>query len=101
MAEVLEYSLEPGPRLYWVDPDDYSGGQQWLAMGLLLLLVIVAYVPAAEGEFIWRDDANVTANDVLRSGNALVWSWIHPVAGAAASGSGAYRPLADAFYWPQ
>ncbi len=41
-----------------------------LAGGLLLLVTLVTYLPALDGQFIWDDDGHVTA-PALRSPTGL------------------------------
>ncbi len=45
---------------------------------VLVLLVIVAYLPALRGEFIWDDDFHVTNCEPLRSLAGLVRIWFVP-----------------------
>ena len=41
----------------------------------LVLLTVVAYVPAMRGGFVWDDDDYVTANQALRSVDGLGRIW--------------------------
>jgi tetratricopeptide (TPR) repeat protein len=48
--------------------------------GLLLgLVLLVVYLPAERGRFLWDDDANVTANPVIASPRGIfrIWSEVH------------------------
>src|ERR1700733_8746377 len=44
---------------------------------ILLLLVVIAYIPACQGDFIWDDDQYVSENPVLASPHGLwdIWLW--------------------------
>jgi len=53
----------------------------WLAAApglILVLLVVVAYLPALRGQFIWDDDFHVTKCDPLRSLAGLGQIWFQP-----------------------
>src|SRR5215469_10264412 len=60
---------------------------------VLLLLVVVAYLPALRGEFIWDDDYNVIKSKPLRSMGGLLRIWFEP--GAAQQ----YYPLTHTSFW--
>src|SRR5207253_1300960 len=69
--------------------------REWILLVLLLILTGVAFAPALEGGFLWRDDVNVTANDAIASGTAWAQALRTPTARAV------YRPVADALLLPQ
>ena len=43
--------------------------------GLIVLLVVLAYLPALHGGFIWDDDAYVTNNPLLAAPDGLRQIW--------------------------
>lgn len=47
----------------------------WLGVIAIVLITLIAYLPAINGGFIWDDDDYVTNNDLLRSGAGLVQLW--------------------------
>lgn len=50
--------------------------RQSLVVGTILLVTVVAYIPAMRGGFIWDDDDYVTNNETLRSFGGLGRIWI-------------------------
>ena len=66
-----------------------------LALGaaLIILLTIVAYIPAMRGGFIWDDDFYVTENQTLRSVGGLGRIWVQT--GATSQ----YYPLTFTSFW--
>ncbi|HXT10192.1 MAG TPA: tetratricopeptide repeat protein [Candidatus Angelobacter sp.] len=60
---------------------------------LLALIVIIAYIPALHGQFIWDDDSMVTNNLPLRSLTGLWHIWFVP--GATQQ----YYPLTYTSFW--
>jgi protein O-mannosyl-transferase len=65
-----------------------------IAPGLaLVLLVIVAYLPALHGQFIWDDDFHVVKSAPLRSLGGLWRIWFEP--GATQQ----YYPLTHSSFW--
>jgi tetratricopeptide (TPR) repeat protein len=46
--------------------------------GLIVLLTLLAYIPAMRGGYIWDDNAHVTDNATLRSSNGLAKIWFDP-----------------------
>ena len=60
---------------------------------LLGLLVLVAYLPALSGQFLWDDDSNVTKRGALRSLAGLWRIWFEP--GATQQ----YYPLTHTSFW--
>ncbi len=51
-------------------------GDPRMAAGGLVLLVVCTYLPAGNGDFLWDDDAHVTASRpvVETGGLAAIWS---------------------------
>jgi protein O-mannosyl-transferase len=81
-ANRRQPSLEPGPALK-------TG-----AWALLLLLAVVAvYWPALHGDFLWDDDAHISANHTLNSLKGLRDIWFQP--GATCQ----YYPLSFTGFW--
>jgi protein O-mannosyl-transferase len=60
---------------------------------LIVLFVFVAYFPALRGGFIWDDDAHISNNTALRSGQGLWNIWFRP--GATCQ----YYPLSFTLFW--
>ena len=48
----------------------------WLLSAVILAAVLIAYIPAINGGFIWDDDDYVTENPVLRdmAGLGRIWT---------------------------
>jgi hypothetical protein len=65
----------------------------WLAGALIVLLTVVAYLPAMRGGFIWDDDAYVTENQTLRSAKGLRQIWLNPKETVQ------YYPLTFTVFW--
>ena len=61
--------------------------------GLIVLLVVLAYLPALHGGFIWDDDAYVTHNPTLHDGEGLRQIWFK--VGAVPQ----YYPLVHTTFW--
>ncbi|HJQ83621.1 MAG TPA: tetratricopeptide repeat protein, partial [Candidatus Binatia bacterium] len=61
----------------------------------LVLLTLVAYLPALRGGFVWDDDAYVTANRALRTAGGLARIWLEP--GAVPQ----YYPLTFTTFWAE
>jgi tetratricopeptide (TPR) repeat protein len=61
--------------------------------GLIVLLVVLAYLPALHGGFIWDDDAYVTHNATLHDGEGLRQIWFK--VGAVPQ----YYPLVHTTFW--
>jgi protein O-mannosyl-transferase len=66
--------------------------QDWLLTLLLVILTMVAYLPAWSGTPIWDDDAHLTKQD-LRSLDGLARIWTQP--GATQQ----YYPLVHTLFW--
>jgi len=71
--------------------------QSWKSAGLgsalIVLLTLVAYIPAMRGGFIWDDDDYVTQNLTLRSAGGLSEIWLNPDKTAQ------YYPLTFTVFW--
>src|SRR4051812_44133018 len=65
----------------------------WLLGGLLAVLVLLAYRPAARGQYIWDDDDYVAQNPTLRSADGPRDIWLDPHA------SPQYYPMVFTTYW--
>ncbi len=74
-------SIDAGkPKSGNPSPADRSTWQQWLShpaalAGLLVLLVVLAYLPALRCGYIWDDDEYVTNNPLLTATNGLHDIW--------------------------
>ena len=80
-ASAPDRAAAPGPALPW-------------RLGLLIAVaVVIAYLPALDGGFIWDDDAYVTQNLALRSPEGLARIWLQP--GAIPQ----YYPLVHTTFW--
>ena len=64
-----------------------------LLAGLIVLITLVAYVPALQGGFIWDDDSYVTENPTLRSVQGLAKIWLEPRSNPQ------YYPLVFSSFW--
>jgi tetratricopeptide (TPR) repeat protein len=64
-----------------------------LLAGLLLLITLIAYIPAIQGGFVWDDDRYVTENQSLGSLQGLKKIWINP------SSTPQYYPLVFSTFW--
>jgi tetratricopeptide (TPR) repeat protein len=64
-----------------------------LAGGLLVLVTLVAYIPAIRGGFIWDDDDYVTENPVLNHRGGFQALWLIP------SSVPQYYPLVFSSFW--
>ncbi len=60
---------------------------------LLLLITLLAYIPAIQGGFIWDDDSYVTENQTLRSLKGLKKIWVDP------NSTPQYYPLVFSTFW--
>ncbi|HAH31087.1 MAG TPA: O-GlcNAc transferase [Elusimicrobia bacterium] len=72
----------------------------WLAAASLLVITVLAYLPAIRtGGFIWDDDAYVTGNLLLRSLQGLhdIWSKV----GGLRGGTLQYYPLTFSVLWAE
>jgi tetratricopeptide (TPR) repeat protein len=64
-----------------------------LMAAALVVVTIVAYVPAMHGDFIWDDDDHVSNNQTLRSTEGLRSIWLDP------SATPQYYPLVHTTFW--
>ena len=55
-----------------------AGKSLGLRAVLIVVLTVVAYIPAIRGGFIWDDDSYVTDNQTLRSLDGLRKIWVEP-----------------------
>ena len=76
-----------------LEPHDVATTKRASAPLVLLLLTLVAYVPAMRGAYIWDDDAYVTANPTVRAPSGLRPIWGDPGANHQ------YYPLVFTTYW--
>jgi len=61
--------------------------------GLIVLLTLLAYIPAMRGGYIWDDDAHITENAALRSFEGLKRIWFEPKVLPQ------YYPLVHTTFW--
>ncbi|HAH31088.1 MAG TPA: hypothetical protein DCL44_02105, partial [Elusimicrobia bacterium] len=72
----------------------------WLAAAFLLIITVLAYLPAIRtGGFIWDDDSYVTGNPLLRSLQGLHHIWARM--GVARGGTHQYYPLTFSVLWTE
>jgi hypothetical protein len=73
--------------------------QRTIAAALLMLLPLLAYIPALNGNYLWDDDHHVTQNKNLRDlpGLARIWTRL----GLANGGTPQYYPLTHTTFWIQ
>ena len=64
-----------------------------MGAALIVLLTVVAYIPALRGGFIWDDDNYVTNNQTLHSVEGLRQIWLNPEATVQ------YYPLTFTVFW--
>jgi len=64
-----------------------------LLAGLLLLITLLAYIPAIQGGFVWDDDRYLTENQTLRSLEGLKKIWVNP------NSTPQYYPLVFSTFW--
>jgi tetratricopeptide (TPR) repeat protein len=75
------------------------GSSGW-SIALIVLLTIVAYMPATRAGFIWDDDFYVTGNRSLRSTGGLQKIWTQPGM-SSQMGPQQYYPLSFTGLWAQ
>jgi tetratricopeptide (TPR) repeat protein len=63
------------------------------SLGFLLAAVLIAYLPAMHGGFLWDDDSHISENAALRSAGGLYDVWFKP--GATCQ----YYPLTFTAFW--
>jgi tetratricopeptide (TPR) repeat protein len=61
--------------------------------GLIVLLTLLAYIPAMRGGYIWDDNAHITENSTLRSSDGLAKIWFEPKVLPQ------YYPLVHTTFW--
>jgi len=61
--------------------------------GLIILLTLLAYIPAMRGGYIWDDNAHITDNATLRSSDGLAKIWFEPKVLPQ------YYPLVHTTFW--
>ena len=66
-----------------------------VAGGVIVLITLLAYMPALHGGFIWDDDSHVTDSPALRTLHGLATIWTKP--GAVMQ----YYPLVHTSFWVQ
>src|SRR5436309_5292907 len=64
-----------------------------LVAAVLLAVIVIAYLPAMRGDFIWDDDDYVSNNQTLRSAQGLRSIWFDP------SATPQYYPLVHTSFW--
>lgn len=71
----------------------WTGKQHWIAAGVILVVTLVAYLPALDAGFIWDDEDYVTHNPVLRTLDGIFRIWFEP------SSLPQYYPLVHTTFW--
>lgn len=66
-----------------------------VGMLILVIVALVVYAPALNGDFVWGDHEAVTENEVLRSGDGLRRIWFEP------RSTPHYKPLVHTTFWIQ
>jgi len=64
-----------------------------VAGGVIVLITLLAYLPALHGGFVWDDDAHITGSQALRTVHGLAAIWGKP--GAVMQ----YYPLVHTSFW--
>ena len=97
--ESISRTRAPAGRCRTADPRTVRcrrsagiGRRCWRARALMAM-VIAAYRPALDAEFIWDDETNVTNNETLRSFDGLRQMWFVP------QSIQQYYPLMYTTYW--
>jgi tetratricopeptide (TPR) repeat protein len=70
-----------------------------LGAGLIVLITILAYVPAMRAGYIWDDDYYVTGNQLLRSWEGLQRIWFDVMPNPAEYPLPQYYPLTHTTFW--
>ena len=70
-----------------------AGATAWLPAIFLLAAVIVVYLPALSGGFLWDDDSYVTGSRTIGTAEGFRAIWLEP--GATTQ----YYPLVHTFFW--
>src|SRR5262245_24322693 len=71
----------------------FSARPAFLCASALILLTLLAYLPALRAGFIWDDDAYVTENPTLTTASGLAMIWLDPRA------TPQYYPLVHSSFW--
>lgn len=75
-------------------PDDPSSGKDWyLWAGVMVLLVLTAFLPCVTGKFIWDDDHHVSKNTSLETLQGLRDIWTPP------GSTPQYYPMTHTTFW--
>ncbi len=69
--------------------------QRLAAAGVIVLITLLAYLPALRGGFIWDDDSHITGSQALRTWHGLVRIWTEPAAVPQ------YYPLVHTTFWAE
>lgn len=64
-----------------------------LSAAVIVLLTVIAYIPAIESGFVWDDDKYVTENLTLKSWSGLAQIWLQP------RSTPQYYPLVFTSFW--
>src|SRR5581483_3194108 len=91
-SRAAKRSEPPASRRQQDDRRTRSTGVR-VPAAVLVLLTLLAYVPAMQGGFVWDDDDYVTANRTLRTVDGLGRIWAEP--GAVPQ----YYPLTFTSLW--
>ncbi len=78
------------------DATETSPPSRAMRPAALVLLVVLAYLPALRGGYIWDDDAYVTDNLSLRSVEGLRRIWLEPTSPIVVA---QYYPLTETAFW--
>jgi tetratricopeptide (TPR) repeat protein len=70
-----------------------SGGTKVLLAAILLAVLVVAYLPALRGGFLWDDEIYITANPLLTAPGGLADIWLSP------EKSPQYYPVTFTSFW--
>ncbi len=87
----------PSEPMQWTLPGASGPKERRMWAGLLLLLSLVAYVPAMNAGFIWDDDRHITQNTNLRDFDGLVRIWTK--LGMENGGTPQYYPVTHTTFW--
>lgn len=73
--------------------EERGRGRGWLGALALLLMIGTCYMPSIQGDFIWDDDSNVSANPTLRTIEGLRRIWSDPHSNQQ------FYPLTHSSFW--
>lgn len=74
-------------------PEGVIQSRPWIGAAVILVVTMLAYLPAIRGGFIWDDDDYVTENETLHSLAGLRDIWLDP------SATPQYYPLVHSSFW--